>query len=215
MDELFSHLPSAGNDNFQYERLLTSRGFHSVAGVDEVGRGPLAGPVVAACVILPPDISHSSFIDSKQLTPTKRLQLYNLLKDENCAVGIGIVKERVIEEINILQASLVAMKKAVDDMARKTRACDFLLVDGKYETPCTLPQQTLIRGESKSASIAAASIVAKVVRDHMMVDFHDHYPQYNFARNKGYPTAEHRLAITRHGPCPIHRRTFKGVKEFV
>jgi len=215
MDELFSHLPSAGNDNFQYERLLTSRGFYSIAGVDEVGRGPLAGPVVAACVILPPDISHSSFIDSKQLTPSKRLQLYSQLKDENCAIGIGVVEERVIEEINILQASLLAMKKAVDDVASKTRACDFLLVDGKFETPCPLPQQTLIKGESKSASIAAASIVAKVARDHMMLDFHEHYPQYNFARNKGYPTKEHRLAISRHGPCPIHRRTFKGVKEFV
>ncbi len=215
MDELFPHLPSTGDDNFQYERLLSRKGFLSIGGLDEVGRGPLAGPVVAACVILPPDIDHSSFIDSKQLTEKKRDYLYQQLKTIQAAIGIGIISQRLIEEINILQASLLAMKQAVDDLAKKAVQADFLLVDGKFEAPCSLPQQPLIKGESKSASIAAASIAAKVVRDNMMKKFHQRYPVYNFAKNKGYPTKEHRQALAVHGPCPLHRRTFKGVKEFV
>jgi len=214
MDKILSPLSHEEGDNFYFERLIRSRGFLSIGGLDEVGRGPLAGPVVAACVVLPCKCDHALFLDSKKLSPKKRQSLYHLLKTIDAAIGIGIVDERTIEKINILQASLLAMKYAVDDLSTESRA-DFLLVDGKFEAPCQLPQQTLIKGESKSGSIAAASIVAKVTRDGMMESLHEQYPVYNLKQNKGYPTREHRLAIAEFGPCPIHRRSFRGVKEFV
>lgn len=215
MDKDFLSPPPEGTDNFSLERLLRSRGFSTIGGLDEVGRGPLAGPVVAACVVLPHECDHSLFLDSKKLSPAKRQQLYQILKKIDAFIGIGIVDERTIEKINILQASLLAMKHAVDELAISSCQADFLLIDGKFKIPCTLPQQTLVQGESKSASIAAASIVAKVVRDGMMEDLHKQYPVYNLKNNKGYPTREHRTAIARFGPCPIHRRTFRGVKQFV
>ena len=215
MDDIFSELPLEGGDNFQFERLLHNRDFSSVGGLDEVGRGPLAGPVVAACVILPTQGKHCCFLDSKKLSQPKRQQLYQDLITIDAAIGVGIVSERTIEEINILQASLLAMQQAVEDLASRAPLADFLLVDGKFEIPSPLPQHTLIKGESKSASIAAASIVAKVVRDGMMLKAHKQYPAYNFKQNKGYPTKEHRSAIAKVGICPMHRKTFKGVKEFV
>lgn len=214
MDGIISAHPPEEADNFHFERLLRKRGFTSIGGLDEVGRGPLAGPVVAACVILPPHCYHSQFLDSKKLSPSKRELLYKNLIDINASFGIGIVSERTIEEVNILQASLLAMKLAVEDLTKNSCPPDFLLVDGKFDAPCPHPQQALIRGESKSSSIAAASIVAKVVRDGMMTDLHEQYPCYNFKNNKGYPTKEHKRAIREFGPCTIHRKTFRGVKEF-
>ncbi|GAB4338533.1 MAG: ribonuclease HII [Desulfobulbaceae bacterium] len=212
---IFSHSPDPA-DTFQYERALMAAGYPRVAGVDEAGRGPLAGPVVAGCVILPPDCDYSLFRDSKVLTPDTRQELYDYLATCGASVGCCAVEPVEIDRINILQASLQAMAGAVIEVASQLESGpDFLLVDGKFTAPLALPQQALIKGDSRSASIAAASIVAKVVRDRIMEEYHQAYPEYDFARNKGYPTREHKKAIREYGPCPIHRRTFRGVREYV
>lgn len=203
----------SSEDNFRFERALYSKGYLRVAGCDEVGRGPLAGPVVAACVVLPTDCDHSLFVDSKILTHKKRLVLRNNLLKIGAAFAFGIVSEQEIDELNILQASLLAMKRAILNL--KGVSPDFILVDGKFTVPLTIPQAPLIKGETKSCSIGAASILAKVERDGMMVEYHQRFPAYNFQQNKGYPTKEHRLAIKANGICPIHRKTFKGVREYV
>ena len=201
-----------GGDNFRIERFLYSRGFLNVAGCDEVGRGPLAGPVVAACVVLPRDCDHSVFLDSKKLTHDKRVLLERKLNRIGALIGLGQVSEKKIDEINILQASLLAMKLAVSNLNINGTIIDYLLVDGKFPVPLPIPQETHIKGESKSSSIAAASIAAKVTRDRFMSSLHEKYPVYNFAQNKGYPTREHRQAILLHGPSPVHRYSFRGVK---
>ncbi len=201
-----------GGDNFRIERFLYSRGFLNVAGCDEVGRGPLAGPVVAACVVLPRDCDHSVFLDSKKLTHDKRVLLERKLNRIGALIGLGQVSEKKIDEINILQASLLAMKLAVSNLNINGNIIDYLLVDGKFPVPLPIPQETHIKGESKSSSIAAASIAAKVTRDRFMSSLHEKYPVYNFAQNKGYPTREHRQAILLHGPSPVHRYSFRGVK---
>ncbi len=202
-------------DTFFFERQLHDQGYSVVAGLDEVGRGPLAGPVVAACVILPLDGICSIFKDSKSINSSRREQLSATLTAIGAIVGIGSACPREIEQINILQAALLAMQRALEDCARKNdgRLPDYLLVDGTYQVPSMLPQRTLVKGESKSASIAAASIAAKVVRDRLMADAHRLYPHYGFHRHQGYPTQAHRQAINRYGPCPFHRRTFRGVRE--
>lgn len=202
-----------GKDNFSLERYLYARGLCCVAGCDEAGRGPLAGPVVAAAVVLPTTCNHSVFLDSKVLRHQKRIELEKLLYDLGSAIGIGVVSEKQIDCINILRASLLAMQLAVENLP--TPLPDFILVDGKFTIPLSTPQKALVKGESKSASIAAASIIAKVTRDRLMEDLHHKYPVYNFIQNKGYPTQEHRLAISSHGPCPAHRMTFKRVREYV
>ncbi len=209
----FDH-PALGDDTFFLERSLAGKGFSNVAGVDEAGRGPLAGPVVAGCVVLPANGDHSCFKDSKKLSAVKREELYSFLQSSTAQVGVGIVSAREIEEINILQASLQAMKRAVHNCLMDGLP-DFLLVDGTFPVPLSLSQQTLVKGESKSASVAAASIIAKVTRDHIMAEAHEHFPQYGFIKNQGYPTKAHRLAIVEFGPCELHRRTFKGVREFI
>jgi len=204
------------SDTFHYERTLIRAGYSAVAGVDEAGRGPLAGPVVAACVILPPTCEYSRFKDSKVLTAAGREALYGYLQRCGARIGFSAVSPEEIDRINILQASLVAMARSVALLdGQEGTGPDFLLVDGKFTAPVELPQQALVKGESKSASIAAASIVAKVVRDRLMGEYHGEFPEYNFEQNKGYPTKDHRRAIERHGPCAIHRRTFKGVREFL
>lgn len=199
------------SDSFSFERVLYGQGFSAVAGTDEVGRGPLAGPVVAACVILPRDCDYTLFKDSKKLTPATREYLAALLKEIGAVIGVGVIPEQMIDRVNILQASLLAMKKAMDTMPYKP---DFLLVDGKFLVPVPTPQRALIKGDSRSASIAAASIIAKVTRDDLMRQYHRQYPHYSFHSNMGYPTAEHRRALAAHGPCPLHRKSFSGVKEF-
>ena len=204
------------DDTFLFERTLYTRGFSCVAGLDEAGRGPLAGPVVAACVVLPLECDSSLYLDSKKLSHRRRCLLARTLTEVGALTGVGIVSSATIDRINILQASLLAMKRAVENQASLTaRAPDFLLIDGKFTIPLDTPQHTLIRGESKSASIAAASILAKVTRDAIMEKLAAEFPAYNLAQNKGYPTREHRQAIARHGPAPCHRVTFRGVKEFV
>jgi ribonuclease HII len=205
--------PDFGVDTFFIERNLSEQGFSSIAGVDEAGRGPLAGPVVAGCVVLPQEGDHSCFKDSKKLSPRQREKLFTVLQSSRARIGVGIVSSRKIEEINILQASLLAMQRAIEDCLPEGLP-DFLLVDGTFSVPISLSQQPLVKGESKSASIAAASIIAKVTRDHLMAEAHEQFPEYNFIKNQGYPTKEHRQAIAEFGPCVLHRRTFKGVKEY-
>ena len=201
-------------DTLSLEKQLLGKGYQAVAGLDEAGRGPLAGPVVAGAVILPSGCDHTRFKDSKKLAPRRRQLLFTYLRDCGATIGIGIVSARRIEEINILQASLLAMKRAVQQQVQAGLAPDYLLVDGKFSVPIDIPQQTIVKGESASASIAAASIVAKVTRDEIMAGYHERFPAYNFIQNQGYPTGEHRRAIAEHGPCEIHRRTFKGVREY-
>ena len=207
---------SIASDTFHHERLLQTQGYNRVAGADEAGRGPLAGPVVAACVILPAHCDYTVFRDSKILSPTRRTELRRQLTAIGAHIGVGIVSAQTIDAINILRASLEAMKLAYEDLARRHHhAPDFILVDGRFTIPAAIPQEALIKGDSRSASIAAASIVAKVQRDAIMDELHLQFPNYGFSRHKGYPTREHRTAIVRHGPCPEHRRTFRGVREFV
>lgn len=202
--------------NFCHERALYAKGYASIAGCDEAGRGPLAGPVVAASVILPPSCNPEIFLDSKKLSHTRRLALYRLLIEHGAPLGIGIVSVATIGRINILQASLLAMQRSVLQLETDGRQPDFVLVDGKFEIPTlATPQCALIKGETHSASIAAASIVAKVTRDAIMDELDKEYPEYNFKQHKGYPTKEHRRAIAAWGPSAVHRRTFAGVREFV
>jgi len=196
---------------FSHELELYRQGYNGVAGIDEVGRGPLAGPVVAASVILPRDCDYSRYIDSKKLSPDRRERLAEELREIGAMIGVGLVSEQKIDQLNILQASLLAMKRSLESLRVQP---DFLLVDGKFPVPVALPQRPLVKGESRSASIAAASIIAKVTRDALMRQYHHQYPQYGFQRHMGYPTAEHRQALADHGPCPLHRRSFSGVREF-
>ena len=195
----------------RYEDDARSRGYCRVAGVDEVGRGPLAGPVVAAAVIWDEAIALGGIRDSKQLTPRKRFAAYQDICREALAIGIGVIDAEVIDRINILQSALLAMTVAVEHL---DPPADFLLIDGNHCTSLPLPQIAIIKGDARSISIAAASIVAKVTRDHLMERYHAQYPVYGFAQHKGYPTRAHRDAVKTYGACPIHRRSFKGVKEF-
>ncbi len=194
-----------------FEKETMGKGYSAIAGIDEAGRGPLAGPVVSAAVILPDSFDIPGITDSKKLTPKKRDNLYIKIHESVIAVGIGIIEPVEIDRINILQASLQSMAIAVQNLNPQP---DFLLIDGTFQIPSDLPQRPIIKGDSLSISIAAASIVAKVTRDRIMVQYHETYPQYNFARHKGYPTKAHKEAIQKFGCCPIHRKTFKGVKEF-
>jgi ribonuclease HII len=201
----------AKTDLWIYEKKARGKGYLTIAGIDEAGRGPLAGPVVAAVVILPDRFPSADVNDSKQLSPVQRDRLYELIYAQAVAVGIGIVDAIEIDRINILRASLLAMVMAASNL---DPAPDCLLVDGNFPVPLALAQQTIVKGDALSLSIAAASIVAKVTRDRLMSRYDQDYPQYGFAGHKGYGTHTHREAIVRHGCCPIHRRSFKGVKEF-
>ncbi len=214
--QLFTPSSSSSIDDIlQFERSLWSHGLARVAGTDEVGRGPLAGPVVAAAVILPQDCDVSLFNDSKKLSHAKRLKALEYLHTLDAHIGVAFVDHTKIDEINILQASLLAMRLSIEQLINKNTGPDYLLVDGKFEVPFDIAQTALIKGDSRSASIAAASIVAKEARDAFMADLHPHYPHYNFKQNQGYPTKEHKQAIRDFGPCPYHRKTFSGVKQFV
>jgi len=209
-DGLFG--PEPAPDLLAFETLARRRGFRAVAGVDEAGRGPLAGPVVAAAVILPEGLELPGVNDSKQLSPSRRDELFDVIQAVAVAVGVGIADPGAIDRLNILQATLAAMGQAIAGLSTSP---DFLLVDGISSVPLTIPQQTIKQGDARSLSIAAASIVAKVTRDRLMVEYDRLYPGYGFAGHKGYGSAAHRAAIERLGPCPIHRRTFRGVREFV
>ena len=195
-----------------HEREAEHSGYRSVAGVDEAGRGPLAGPVVAAAVVLPPELSLPGLRDSKKMSPALREILYDQIIEKCTGFGIGQVDERTIDEINILQAALLAMKKAVEQLPAPA---DMLLIDGNRGIECDTDQKTIIGGDDASLSIAAASVLAKVTRDRLMERYHEQYPQYEFSRHKGYGTRLHRERIQQYGPCPIHRKTFKGVAEYL
>jgi ribonuclease HII len=195
-----------------FENHARTRGFAAVAGVDEAGRGPLAGPVVSAAVILPNSLPVTGINDSKKLTARKREALYHEIHHNAVAVGVGIVDPDEIDRINILQASLAAMAMAVKNLHLQP---DFLLIDGQFCIPMDLPQQAIIKGDSKSISVAAASIIAKVTRDAIMDAYAQQYPEFDFLSNKGYPTKSHQEAIRKFGCCPIHRKTFKGVREYL
>lgn len=188
-----------------YERKYAD--YQYICGIDEVGRGPLAGPVVAAAVILPKDIDIYYLNDSKQLSAKKREQLYEEIMEKAVAVGIGYADEACIDEINILQADYVAMRMA---LSKLDVTPDILLNDAVTIPEVTIPQESIIKGDAKSVSIAAASIVAKVTRDRYMVDMDAVYPGYDFASNKGYGSAKHIEALKTIGPCKIHRRSFIG-----
>ena len=181
-----------------------------IAGIDEVGRGPLAGPVVTCAVILPKDFNVLYINDSKKLTEKKREELYDIIMKEAIAVGIGIESPKVIDDINILQATYSAMRKAIDNLEVKP---DLLLNDAVTIPMVGIKQVPIIKGDAKSISIAAASIIAKVTRDRMMVEFDKIYPEYDFAGNKGYGSATHIEALKTNGPTPIHRQSF--IKNFV
>ena len=184
-------------------------GYQLVCGVDEAGRGPLAGPVCAAAVILPPDMVIPGLNDSKKLTDKKRRELFDIITAEAVSYGIALVSEKEIDEINILQATFRAMEQAV---ARMDVTPDIVLVDGNREPRMPYPVKTVVKGDSLSASIAAASILAKVTRDRLMEQLDETYPQYGFAVHKGYGTKRHYAALTEFGPSPIHRMTF--LKKF-
>ena len=196
----------------EFENLARRRGFKSVAGVDEAGRGALAGPVVAAAVILSPEAELPGVTDSKKLTPAKRDELFDLIMEKAVAVGVGQGDHRLIDEVNILQATLAAMRTAVERLAVPP---DYLLIDGISTIPISIPQRTIKKGDSASLSIAAASIVAKVTRDRLMVGLEGEFPGYGLSVHKGYGCASHMAAIAQLGPSAIHRLTFRGVKEHV
>ena len=188
-----------------YERDLRQQGVELIAGIDEVGRGPLAGPVVAAAVILPADFDVPGVNDSKKLSEKRREELFVKIKESAVAWAIGMADSRTIDEINILQATKRAMAEAVSCLSVKP---EHLLIDAVKLEDVSIPQTSIIKGDEKSVSVAAASILAKVTRDHMMVEYAKAFPGYGFEKNKGYGTKAHYEGIEAHGVCPIHRRTF-------
>ena len=196
-------------DMWQYEDALFEKGIHMVCGVDEAGRGPLAGPVCAAAVILPPHLEIPGLNDSKKLTDKRRRELMPVIKEQAIAYGIGFASHEEIDELNILQATFLAMERAIDQLEGKA---EFALIDGNRAKDFGLPVQTVVKGDSLSASIAAASILAKVTRDDLMEAMAQEYPQYGFEIHKGYGTKAHYEALRTYGHCKIHRMSF--LKKF-
>ena len=199
--------------NLKLEKIFFQKGAKFIGGIDEAGRGPLAGPVVAACVVLDANFKTNKEIqeikDSKKLSAIKRKKLIDVIFASFIEVGIGICDHATIDRINILQATFLAMKKAIGALKQKP---DFILLDGKFPIPnISIKQKTIIGGDNLAISIAAASIVAKVKRDEIMTELHKKYSQYGFDRHKGYGTKLHMEALRKHGPCPMHRRSFKPV----
>lgn len=190
---------------YEIERSCRERGFNMIAGVDEAGRGPLAGPVYAAAVILSPDTVIKGINDSKKLTEKRREELFCEITEQAVAYSVFSVDEKRIDEINILNATFEAMNGAVDGLSVKP---DYVLIDGNRIKNMTLPHETVVKGDAKSTSIAAASILAKVSRDRFICEMAKKYPEYGFEKHKGYGTKAHNEAILKHGPCEIHRRTF-------
>jgi ribonuclease HII len=200
------------------EKGIFELGYQLVAGVDEAGRGPLAGPVVAACVVIGPDFQIDSdelklVADSKKLSAKNREKLFSIIKEKTLSVEISVVSHTVIDKVNILQASLIAMRKSVEACKMQP---DFVLIDGNMKIPMlNIKQQAIVSGDAKVFCIAAASIIAKVSRDFLMCEEDKKYPQYEFAKHKGYGTKLHLEKLKSHGPCSIHRRSFAPVKDLL
>lgn len=200
-----------GRRMFQFERRAYEQGWKIVAGVDEAGRGPLAGPVVAAAVVLPQTFTHRILNDSKQLTPDEREELFEFLtREPEIRFGVGIASVDQIDRMNILRASHWAMLEALSQLNPQP---DHVLVDGWPVPSMKINHTAIVDGDAKSLSIAAASVIAKVTRDRLMVELHGQFPQYNFARHKGYATPEHLKLLTLHGPCAIHRKSFAPIRK--
>ena len=196
-----------------FEEKAFKKGHRLIAGIDEAGRGPLAGPVVASACILPRGLILNGVDDSKKLTPDQRAKLYHIITEHpEIIFGIGIVENALIDEMNILQASLHAMKLAIQDLSESP---DYLLIDGNHLPATHIASKAIIKGDSRSQSIGAASILAKYTRDTLMIELHEKWPQYGFDQHKGYGTKKHVDALKIHGPCPIHRRSFEPVKSLV
>lgn len=194
---------------WEIEKTWADRGFHAICGIDEAGRGPLAGPVCAAAVILPEGLEIPGLNDSKKLTDKKRRELFPMIEEQALAYGIGWASQEEIDEVNILQATFLAMSRAVEQLNIRP---DLALVDGNRAPTLDLPVETVVKGDSLSASIAAASVLAKVSRDDVMLRMAEEYPGYGFEVHKGYGTKAHYEALRKLGPSPIHRRTF--LKKF-
>lgn len=197
------------SDMWQIEDGFYAQDVMNICGVDEAGRGPLAGPVCAAAVILPEHLEIPGLNDSKKLTDKKRRELFPLIQEKALAYGIGFASQEEIDEINILQATFLAMERALGALAIRP---GLVLIDGNQEKDFGLPVKTVVKGDSLSANIAAASVLAKVSRDDVMLEFARQYPEYGFDIHKGYGTKAHYAALTQYGPCPIHRRSF--LKKF-
>ena len=197
--------------SLDHEGRLRAQGLHCLAGIDEAGRGPLAGPVVAAAVILPPDFRHASLNDSKQLSERARESLFEeITSRSDIRWAHAVVGNEEIDRINILRATHEAMRRAVALLMPQPL---HVLIDGRPVKPFPIPQTALVGGDGLSFSIAAASIIAKVTRDRLMIEMHARFPEYDFARHKGYGTPHHLAALQQHGPCPIHRRSFRPVQQ--
>ena len=199
----------AEKNMWEIENALTEKGVGVICGVDEAGRGPLAGPVYAAAVILPPNLIIPGLDDSKKLTDKRRRELMPIIKEQAIAYGIGVASQQEIDEINILQATFLAMERA---MAQLNGKADFALIDGNREKDFGIPVMTVVNGDGRSANIAAASILAKVSRDDYMDEIAKQYPEYGFETHKGYGTKAHYEALRTYGHCPLHRITF--LKKF-
>ena len=198
-------------DLYTYEKELIKQGITLIGGIDEVGRGPLVGPVVAACVILPLNYQLEGLTDSKKLSEKKREQFYEILKKEALSIGVGIISAEKIDEVNIYEATKLAMQDAIKNCSIQP---EYLLIDAmKLDT--SIPSNSIIKGDSKSLSIAAASVIAKVTRDRMLIELDKKYPMYDFKHNKGYPTKKHLEAINQYGIIDLHRKSYAPVKEYL
>ena len=199
-------------DLYQYEKELWKNGINLIAGMDEVGRGPLIGPVVTACVILPKDFVLEGLTDSKKLSEKKREEFYDYIMEHSISVGIGMMDEKVIDEVNIYEATKLAMYQAVEKSKVKP---EHVLIDAMKLDKLEMPSTSIIKGDAKSISIAAASVIAKVTRDRMMIELDKKYPMYGFKSHKGYPTKKHIEAIKEYGLIDGYRKTFKPISEMV
>ena len=196
-------------DNYEYERNLYLNGVNYIAGVDEVGRGPLIGPVVACACILPVNFYHKDIKDSKKLSEKKREEMYKIIKENAISIGLGIVSEKVIDEVNIYEATKIAMKEAIKNL---NITPEHVLIDA-MKLELNIPSTSIIKGDAKSESIAAASIIAKVTRDHMLDEMDKEYPMYDLKNNKGYGTKKHLEALQTYGPCKYHRVSYSPVRN--
>lgn len=199
------------NNLYEYELDLIKQGYQLIGGIDEVGRGPLVGPVVAACVVLPLNYKLPGLNDSKKLSEKKRELFYQIIKKDALGIGIGIIDEKIIDQVNIYEATKLAMKAAIKNSPIKI---DYLLIDA-MKLDVDIPFQAIIKGDQKSLSIAAASVIAKVTRDQILIELDKKYPQYNFKNNKGYGTKKHLEALKEYGALKEHRVSFKPVQDVI